>query len=86
MIWLVIILFIINFIQLIIHLLNKEEKKVINKRMLDKLKVQGQNGAYNYDEYNLGMYNGMALMYATFKREPADYIDPKKITFMKEGK
>lgn len=45
--------------------------------MNDLLKIQGQEGNYNYDSYMLGMFNGMELMVSiaegrepNFKRRP----------------
>ena len=46
--------------------------------MNDLLKIQGQEGNYNYDSYMLGMYNGMELMLSIAEgREPKFKLRPK---------
>lgn len=59
--------------------------KIINKRlaaiedMNKTLDVQGCDGNWNYDEYMLGMYNGMELMMAFAERRKPVYKEtPQK--------
>ncbi len=41
------------------------------EQMQELVKIQGQDGNWNYDEYMRGMYNGMELMLAIMEdREP----------------
>lgn len=47
--------------------------------MNDLLKIQGQDGNYNYDSYMLGMYNGMELMVSIVEgRDPVFKSRPKE--------
>lgn len=55
--------------------MNKDQLEV----MKETLKIQGYDGNWNYDEYMLGMYNGMELMVAIAEnREPVYKEKPKK--------
>lgn len=46
-------------------------------RMREMVKVQGDNGNWNYDSYMHGMYNGMEYMLAIMEdREPLYRIRP----------
>jgi hypothetical protein len=55
--------------------------------MNDLLKIQGQEGNYNYDSYMLGMYNGMELMVSIVEgREPEFKGRPKGEELDENGK
>ena len=49
-----------------------------SKEMLD---IQGQKGNYDYDEYMLGLYNGMEYIIALFETRDPNYISGKDIEF-----
>ena len=49
-----------------------------SKGMLD---IQGQKGNYDYDEYMLGLYNGMECIIALFETRDPNYISGKDIEF-----
>lgn len=46
------------------------------------LQVQSQNGAYNYSEYELGMWQGMENMLAKYEDRKPTYMDPAKVNFI----
>ena len=46
------------------------------------LQVQSQNGAYNYNEYELGMWQGMENMLAKFEDRKPTYQDITKVDFI----
>ena len=50
-----------------------------SKEMLD---IQGQKGNYNYDEYMLGLYNGMEYIISLFETREPNYISGKDIKFI----
>ena len=49
------------------------------KEMLD---IQGQKGNYDYDEYMLGLYNGMEYIISLFETREPNYISGKDIKFI----
>ena len=49
------------------------------KEMLD---MQGQKGNYDYDEYMLGLYNGMEYIISLFETREPNYISGKDIKFI----
>lgn len=49
-----------------------------SKEMLD---IQGQKGNYDYDEYMLGLYNGMEYVIALFETREPNYINGKDVEF-----
>lgn len=49
-----------------------------SKVMLD---IQGQKGNYDYDEYMLGLYNGMEFIIALFETREPNYISGKDVEF-----
>lgn len=49
-----------------------------SKEMLD---VQGQKGNYDYDEYMLGLYNGMEYIIALFETREPNFISGKDVEF-----
>ena len=49
-----------------------------SKGMLD---IQGQKGNYDYDEYMLGLYNGMECIIALFETREPNYISGKDAEF-----
>jgi hypothetical protein len=61
----------LNLIITIIELINLFRKKE-RKDMKELLEIQGNNGNWNYDQYMLGLYNGMEIMSATYNGCP-DY-------------
>ena len=50
-----------------------------SKEMLD---IQGQKGNYDYDEYMLGLYNGMEYIISLFETREPNYISGKDIKFI----
>lgn len=51
-----------------------------SKEMLD---IQGQKGNYDYDEYMLGLYNGMEYIIALFETREPNFISGKNVEFTK---
>lgn len=49
-----------------------------SKEMLD---IQGQKGNYDYDEYMLGLYNGMEYIISLFEKREPNYISGKDVEF-----
>lgn len=49
-----------------------------SKEMLD---VQAQKGNYDYDEYMLGLYNGMEYIISLFETREPNYINGKDVEF-----
>lgn len=49
-----------------------------SKEMLD---IQGQKGNYDYDEYMLGLYNGMEYIISLFETREPNYISGKDVEF-----
>lgn len=49
-----------------------------SKEMLD---IQGQKGNYDYDEYMLGVYNGMEYIIALFETREPNFISGKDVEF-----
>lgn len=49
-----------------------------SKEMLD---IQGQKGNYDYDEYMLGLYNGMEYTIALFETREPNFISGKDVEF-----
>ena len=43
--------------------------------------IQAQNGNYNFDNYNLGLFNGMECIIAILENREPKYIDGHKIKF-----
>lgn len=82
MIWIIVILLIvIGLLLLEIYDLCKTNKsKQFAMRTL--LQVQSQNGAYNYSEYELGMWQGMENMLAKFEDRKPTYQDITKVDFI----
>lgn len=59
---------------------NKDLKSIKNI-----LNIQGQEGNYNYDNYMLGLYNGMEMVLSIIeKREPL-LRDGHKIKFLNDN-
>lgn len=54
-----------------------EAKNRITKDILDLIKTMGQDGNWNYDEYNFGLSNGLVVAYATITgKEPIFFNKP----------
>ena len=49
-----------------------------SREMLD---IQGQKGNYDYDEYMLGVYNGMECIIALFETREPNFINGKDVEF-----
>ena len=49
-----------------------------SKEMLD---IQGQKGNYDYDDYMLGLYNGMEYIIALFETREPNFISGKNVRF-----
>lgn len=45
------------------------------------LDIQGQKGNYDYDEYMLGLYNGMEYIIALFETREPNFISGKDVEF-----
>ena len=50
------------------------------------LDIQGQKGNYDYDEYMLGLYNGMEYIIALFETREPNFINGKEVKFLSEKK
>lgn len=82
MIWIIVILLIvIGLLLLEIYDLCKTNKSK-KFAMHTLLQVQNQNGAYNYSEYELGMWQGMENMLAKFEDRKPTYQDITKVDFI----
>lgn len=82
MIWIIVILLIvIGLLLLEIYDLCKTNKSK-KFAMHTLLQVQSQNGAYNYSEYELGMWQGMENMLAKFEDRKPTYQDITKVDFI----
>ena len=86
MIWIIVILLIvIGLLLLEIYDLCKTNKsKQLGMHTL--LQVQSQNGAYNYSEYELGIWQGMENMLAKFEDRKPTYQDITKVDFINSYK
>lgn len=51
------------------------------KRSKEMLDIQGQKGNYDYDEYMLGLYNGIEYIIALFEKREPNYINGKDVEF-----
>lgn len=58
-----------------------EEWKHHLKCSKEMLNIQGQKGNYDYDEYMLGLYNGMEYIIALFETREPNYISGKDVEF-----
>lgn len=82
MIWIIVVLLIvIGLLLLEIYDLCKTNKSK-QFAMHTLLQVQSQNGAYNYNEYELGMWQGMENMLAKFEDRKPTYQDITKVNFI----
>lgn len=66
---------------------NEELKKQLEewqhhlKCSKEMLGIQGQKGNYDYDEYMLGLYNGMEYIISLFETREPNYINGKDVKF-----
>lgn len=62
--------------------MNKEEfEKMLENA--NKLKsIQGSNGNFNFDNYMLGLYNGIETIIAIFEKRKPEYIDGHNVKFL----
>lgn len=82
MIWIIVILLIVIGLLIVeIYDLKKTEKSK-KWSMHTLLNVQAQQGAYNYNEYELGMWQGMENMLAKYEDRKPTYMDPAKVNFV----
>lgn len=58
-----------------------EEWKHHLKCSKEMLNIQGQKGSYDYDEYMLGLYNGMEYIISLFETREPNYISGKDVEF-----
>lgn len=71
---------------------NQELKKQLEewehhlKCSKEMLEIQGQKGNYDYDEYMLGLYNGMEYVMALFETREPNYISGKDVKFTNNNK
>ena len=76
----------INAIQILLKE-NQELKKQLEewkhhlKCSKEMLAIQGQKGNYDYDEYMLGLYNGMEYIIALFETREPNYINGADVNF-----
>lgn len=73
------------------HCFDEEEHKELKKQLeeweyhlkcsKEILDIQAQKGNYDYDEYMLGLYNGMEYIIALFEKREPDYINGKDVEF-----
>lgn len=86
MIWIIVILLIV-IVLLIVELYEtcktEKSKKYSMHTLLD---FQEQDGAYNYNEYELGMWQGMENMLAKYEDRKPRYKDINRIEFMNSYK
>lgn len=50
----------------------------------EMLEIQGKEGNYNFNEYSLGLYNGMEYIISTLENRKSKLKDPHKIKFLKD--
>ena len=82
MIWFIVILLIV-VVLLVIELYNELlTQKSIKRAMHTLINVQGQDGAYNYSEYELGMWQGMENMLAKYEDRKPRYINMNEVKFI----
>lgn len=62
--------------------LEEWEQYLINAK--EMLNLQGHDGNYNYDNYMLGLYNGMEYVIALFEKRNPIYKDGKNIEFLND--
>ena len=62
--------------------LEEWEQYLINAK--EMLNLQGHDGNYNYDNYMLGLYNGMEYVIALFEKRNPIYKDGKDIKFLSD--
>lgn len=55
-----------------------EHRLKCSKEMLD---IQGQKGNYDFDEYMLGLYNGMEFIISLFETREPNFINGKDVEF-----
>ena len=60
----------------------QQEKAKLKNRMKASIKAMKEKGCYNYDEYHLGMLNGMELMMATLENRRPEYVDKQSTKFL----
>lgn len=63
----------------------KEQLEKWNKQLKiaeEMITIQRQDGNYNYDEYMLGMYNGMEYIASLFRINEPKFISGKDIKFL----
>lgn len=77
----IILLVIIGMLSVEIYDLRKTHKS-IKESMHMLLNVQGQHGAFDYNEYELGIWQGMENMLAKFEDRKPTYIPLKKVNFI----
>lgn len=61
-----------------------EEYKHHLKNSKEMLDLQGRDGNYNYDNYMLGLYNGMAYIISLFENRSPIYKNGKDIDFLED--
>lgn len=52
----------------------------------EMLELQGRDGNYNYDEYMLGLYNGMEYIVSLLEVREPKFINGKEVKFLSEKK
>lgn len=73
------------------HCFDEEEHKKLKKQLeewehhlkcsKEMLDIQAQKGNYDYDEYMLGLYNGMEYIISLFETREPNYINGKDVEF-----
>ena len=65
------------------ELKNKQNK--FEKDYKEMIEIQGQDGNYNYDNYMLGLYNGMEYIISLYENRKPIYKNGKNIKFLHEN-
>lgn len=62
--------------------MTKKPKRITRKwwatPLYNLLDIQGTNGNWNYDEYQFGLYNGIAVALAAIERRAPRFKNPPK--------
>lgn len=61
-----------------------EQFELSLKSANEMLEIQGRDGNYNYDNYMLGMYNGMEYIISLCEHREPNYRNGKEIEFLND--
>lgn len=62
--------------------MNEEKFNYILNKAKEMKNIQGSEGNYNYDDYMLGLYNGMEMIISLFEQREPVFIDGHDIDFI----